>query len=1321
MNTVSIKEIKSAVISIMALWLIFPVSGQERPFLQADSLYAAGIEAYGQKEYEAAISLFLKCDSLNSASERPEPYCSGNAATWAGSSYYKMGNVQKAKELDNLYYRLAPVDRRLTVKSDSLSHLAMQFAKNEDWHNALMCMEQCAETEKSILGDNHYCYARTLSEIANLHYRAQQYPSAMEYGRHALHIQQQTLGESHPDYAYSLYTLANCYAALGDYNKAIELGTQALNIRKRISGENHPDYATALGDLAGYYYYSGDYAQAVEAGTQASKIIKETLGEKHPSYTTSLNNLASYWLYSGDYAQAIEAGTQASKIIKETLGERHPSYASALNNLASYYSSTGDYDKAVELATQALNIRKQTLGEKHPFYAISLNDLANYYSSLGEYNQAIEAGTQASKIIKEALGEDHPFYATSLGNLANSYSSSGDYNKAVEMGTQASGIIKETLGEKHPSYATALNNLASYYSSLGDYNKAIEMGTKALDIQRQTLGERHPDHATTLNNLASYYSSLGDYNKAIEMGTKALDIQRQTLGERHPSYATTSGNLARCYSSLGDYDKAVEMATQALNTIKEALGEKHPSYATASGNLARYYSFLDDYNRAIEMETQALNIRKQTLGEKHPSYAASLGNLANYYSSLGDCDKAVELGTQASSIIKETLGGKHPSYAITLNNLANYYSSLGNYDKAIELETQAVDIIKEVLGRPHPDYATALGYLAGYYSKLDDSGKTIEYLSDCIAIKCRNIVRNFRNLGAMQRNKYWDMNRIAFNIASLYCLKAPDNALLYGTTYNSELFSKGILLSSEIEFDKVIKESGDTVLLRQFEELRMTQRQLDSYYKQPIAERKSEEVKRLENQADLLEHALIKGCKEYGDFTRRLNIRWPDVQAALGERDVAIEFAVPESDTLKRHIALVLRKGWDAPKYVYIGSANDFAPYWSQGDALYTSQELSDMIWSRILETAQVQDGDNIYFSPDGIFYQIAIEYLPTDDGRIMAEKYNIERLSSTKELCFREQSSKESSAVLYGGLKYDLDSEVIAAESRKYTRSSELRGDDFFQRFIADKNADSLARNTITYLPGTLAEVENISSTLKDNGIKYQTFTAENGNEESFKALSGRTPQIIHIATHGFYLPPTEAELLSKQRQVTFLAMGDEQKANIIDYSMSRTGLLFAGAQTAWSGKPVPENVDDGILTAKEISQLDLRNVDLAVLSACQTALGEITSDGVAGLQRGFKKAGVQTLVMSLWPVNDQATRIMMTAFYENLISGQSKRDAFNHAMLSLRNYETEVEIEIDDTDQQMIYDETADDYIYPKKIIREKLKPYTNPKYWAAFVMLD
>jgi CHAT domain-containing protein len=180
---------------------------------------------------------------------------------------------------------------------------------------------------------------------------------------------------------------------------------------------------------------------------------------------------------------------------------------------------------------------------------------------------------------------------------------------------------------------------------------------------------------------------------------------------------------------------------------------------------------------------------------------------------------------------------------------------------------------------------------------------------------------------------------------------------------------------------------------------------------------------------------------------------------------------------------------------------------------------------------------------------------------------------------------------------------------------------------------------------------------------------------------LSGKRYGIIHLATHGFFFDNEKAK---DNVFINNIMMNDDRSA--VDMSMKRSGLAFAGANNAWSGKQIQSNIDDGILLAEEIPNIDLRGCDLLVLSACQTGLGDVTSEGVFGLQRGFKQAGVKTIVMSLWNVKDVASLKFMTLFYNNLVNGQSKRQAFLNAQKSLRNS-----------------------------------KEFNDPKDWAAFIMLD
>ena len=856
----------------------------------------------------------------------------------------------------------------------------------------------------------------------------------------------------------------------------------------------------------------------------------------------------------------------------------------------------------------------------------------------GNYESAINWLTKAAEYAKENLGE----YVISLIKLADCYFNLGNYATAIELNKQALEILKTILGESYPINAKLLYNLALSYTYLGDYATALELNKQTLDIEKATIGESHPDYATTLNNLANCYHNLSDYTTAIELHNQALEIRKTILGESHPDYAASLNNLANCYSELGDYTTALELNKQVLEIEKAAIGESHPDYAASLNNLALNYTYLGDYTAAIELNKQVLEIRKNVLGEFHPSYATSLINSALVCGYLGDYTTAIELNKRALKIQKNVLGGSHPDYAMSLNNLARCYFDAQQFNNITPI------------------------WVLGYKTRK------------------AHTLSQFRELTSIQRQMYWNTNILSNIVISnnLYTKVLSNDKQSMGLSYNSLLFSKGVILASDIEFDKVIRESGDTVLLEKFEELRTTRAILNTYYNKPIAERPEGEVERLEARAEVLEKDLLAGSKEYADFTRRLEIEWQDVQVALGDKDVAIEILAADEhideDTSPYYAVLVLRKGWDAPKFVELCGAEELQAYFDSENGLAmmyreaNSRKLYDLIWGKLAE--HINEGDNVYFSPGGLLHQVNVELLQDADGRLANEKYNLHRVSSTRELCFEKPKIAHSEAVLYGGLMYDMDSTAMVAQSRAVRPEEEhyaMRG----------LQLDSL-RGKLNYLSASKTEVEKISKQMNQHGIKTTLYVEQDGNEESFKALSGKKTPIIHLATHGFFFKNEEAKV-----KPFFRMMSMDQERPRPDNSLRRSGLAFAGAQKAWDGEEIPKGIDDGVMLAQEIASMDLAGTDLVVLSACETGLGEINSEGVFGLQRAFKKAGVQTLIMSLWKVHDEATALFMQTFYENLFSGKSKRDSFAAAQMALREHRD-----------------------YGK-----------DPYYWAAFVMLD
>lgn len=298
--------------------------------------------------------------------------------------------------------------------------------------------------------------------------------------------------------------------------------------------------------------------------------------------------------------------------------------------------------------------------------------------------------------------------------------------------------------------------------------------------------------------------------------------------------------------------------------------------------------------------------------------------------------------------------------------------------------------------------------------------------------------------------------------------------------------------------------------------------------------------------------------------------------------------------------------------------------------------------------------------------------------------------------------------AVLYGGLKYDADTTALVVENKKYT---DIPRDLNIQHTFYP---DSLnLRDGAKYLPATKIEAEQIKQALENTRLQPALYMDLRGTEESFKALSGKNISMLHIATHGFYWTETEAR---QTKDLDFLMMGDNNQSRYVeDKALTRSGLLLSGANIALKGNPLPEGLEDGILTAKELAGLDLRGLDLVVLSACQTGLGEITGDGVFGLQRGFKKAGANTLLMSLWKVDDNATQLLMTQFYKNLLAGKSKFESLREAQKYVRDYEVEIETTPDKRWQsEARQKEKQSKKPMPKEF--KKIKKYKDPFYWAS-----
>ena len=960
----------------------------------------------------------------------------------------------------------------------------------------------------------------------------------------------------------------------------------------------------------------------------------------------------------------------------DTIALQHK--ADSLYKIVEQKYSVGDYKGAVDLLIEAEPIDEVLSSVE--YHAEYITNVGTVYFYIGDKQNAINYYIKASDFIKKSLGDTNINYAQSLSNVGLLYSTIGEYPDARSFFAKASEIYNKINATESADYASLLTNIGNLNYYLGNYANAIDYYTQSLKIKKKTIGDNHPDYATSLNNIGLVFTKMGNYYNALKYYQQSAKIWKDNYGEDNRDFLTAISNIADLYANIGDYQKSLKYNLQVLEIRKKVLGEEHLDYTRTLINIGEVYFNLGDFDNALKYNQQALETIKRNFGETHLYYAESLNSIGVIYSDEGDYQTALKYYTQAMEIKKNMQGSQSPGYAESANNVGLAYLHLGNNDTAMKYFNEALEIYENTLGKQHNDYALTLNNIGYSYYKMNNAGKAVVFNDQALTICKNNLVRNFSFMTARERESYWNTNKLVFNNGLFYSFNTDKDTLADKDAYNIELIQKGLLLASEISLTNIIMESGDDALIAEYNDFRRMNQELNSELEKTISER-TINCDSLAVVIQMKERRIIERSKEFGDATNFININWKDVQKSLKANDVAIEFSTHGNapDTIK-YAAIVLTKDMDAPVCVTLFNQFEMqklqrgiAPaktetstdeenrgattVASKRQGIYESTGLYNLLWKPLEK--YFPENPRIYFAPSGMLHQIAVEYAPIDHEKTISDKYEIYRVSSTRYIAMDYMPTPMKNTVLYGGIYYDSDTTIMKQESDKYsTRSATYTS-------FADLNRNE-DRGGLSYLPGTKTEVEDIFGKLKRKKVKTTLYEGSQANEESFKALSGNEISTLHIATHGFFLPTDEK------------ISGDQ--------SLIQSGLLLSGANYAWQNQPLPEGVEDGILTAKEISFMDLRKTDLVVLSACQTALGEITGEGVFGLQRGFKKAGVRTIIMSLWPVDDNATLLMMTEFYANLTKGMTKREAFLAAQNKVK---TTVGFE--------------------------------NPRYWAAFIMLD
>jgi CHAT domain-containing protein/tetratricopeptide (TPR) repeat protein len=1191
-------------------------------------------------------------------------------------------------------------------------------------------LRRALEIRRVALGEQHPAYAESLNNLANLYSETGNSAAAMPLLRQVVEIKRTAHGDSHPDYAASVKKLAELYKACGDNTAAEHLYRQAIEICRTTSGEGHPDYADSLSNLAELYMAMGDYRAAEPLYRQAVEIEGVALGEDHPGYAASLQNLAILCQEMGDYAAAKPLYRRAIEIWRMALGEGHPAYAAGLNSLAILNQATGDYEAAESLYRQAMEIHRAALGESHPAYANSLDNLANLYRARGEYRSSEPLVRQAMGIRRAALGKNHPDYAASLNNLAQLYEAMGDYPAAESFQLKATEILRAALGERHPRYATCLNNLAGRYADRGDYAAAEPLYREAAEIRRAALSADHPDYVASVDSLATLYRETGNYAAAEPLYRQVMEVRRAALGESHPAYASSLDNLAVLYCLTGDYASAEPLCRQAVEIERVAIGDGHPDYAASLDLLAALYRETGNYSAAEPLCRQAMEILRAALGGRHPRYATSLNNLAGLYWQMGDYTAAVPLVRQAMEITRAALGEGHAQYAASLNNLAKLHHANGDYAAAVPLYGEATEIRRAALGEGHPDYAQSLRNLALLSAATDREGDALDLMQQAATIDDRIIGQIFSIGSEQQRSRF--LSKIQGNTDVFLSLVLDHRHQSSGAIVAAlDLVLRRKALGAEGQATQ-----RDAVRGGRYPQFQPRLRELQSLRSKIVqktlagpgpegAEAHHRQLADWTGRRDELERDLARQIPE---MDLQLKLRAADRRAValnLAEGVALVEFvrfqvydfravrARSESEWKPaRYVAFVLRAGNpDEPHMVDLGEAgpidrliaNFHAGVLGETEgfarrdmakprAVYSHMPLDEAgnaLRAAVFDPLVPAFGEShqLFLAPDGALAYLPFEVLPSGEGARLIDDYRLSYLSCGRDvLRFAAESSGIPDAPL---VMADPDFDLEAAAAPALAVGAPKKPMAGFWSWLSGRKAAAapkaapavataprapgrFSRDLVPQafhfgrLPATRAEGEAVGRFM---GVRPQLDAA--ALEGRLKS-SCRPPRILHLATHGFFLPNQPFEP-ARDRHGLMGDVGGEFgrfRGRLPENPMLRSGLALAGANTWLKGGTPPELAEDGLLTAEDVSGLDLLSTELVVLSACETGLGQIhVGEGVFGLRRAFVLAGAKTLVMSLWKVPDEQTQELMVDFYRRLMSGEGRAEALRAAQLGIRS----------------------------------------------------
>lgn len=1028
----------------------------------------------------------------------------------------------------------------------------------------------------------------------------------------------------------------------------------------------------------------------------------------------SLDSQAADLFARGEYAQAEPPLQRAAELRERKLGAEHADTARALNRLAVVQLARGDNIPAMANATRALEARDQLLARAGSAdtpagaaaaldVAESQSTIAAIYQSSGALTEAMGAARRALELRTLHLGRDHLCVAESENNLGELCHVRGDFGQATGLLQHALQVRRARLPAQHRDVAQSMGALASLYRTIGLYSRARDLSLQALAARRQ-LGPDHPDVAESLDDLGTLERITGDYVAAERDLRRALEIRQKRLA-RSLEEADSAGALAALYQALGDHRQAEPLYQRALSIRRERLPGDHPDIAESLNDLGGLFFAVGDRSRAESFYQQALDIRSRKLGADHPAVAASRSSLGDVYLAMGDPVRARRSYEAALAIRKARFGEDHPEAADSIERLAILDQRGGNLERAETGLRKALEIRKSRLGPQSLDVAATLQHLAALRVARGAPGDALPLIASALGISEQLL----RGVG---------MHASESRMEAMLGMLRTEEELVYSLLREPAiageaaplgmavvLLRKGRSVDEAAAASRAMYHGLDEADQGRLDRLRTLRSQI-AYRQLGGGAADPKETAALVSEADRLEEDLVRRSAR---LRARERLPGPTeivarVAAAVPEGGALVEVIAfrpvrfgarlgePRREPL-RYMALVMARS-GRPRAVDLGPGDAIdadvrallaaitAPAASDAksgaEALAATRASAQRLYGRVMAPLEPLLGGrrDLYLSLDGQLH--LAPWAALHDGRSwLLDTHSLLYLTSGRDLLRGAERATPSATVAV------LAQPVFASDGSPPTATaSDAEAGARGLEIVADEQAGKSGRSEpggqaakaaasagglrLRSMPdpllGTRQEAEAIRALLPSARVLL-------GRDATKPALLDvKAPGVLHVATHGLFLAPGPAATSAGERGIEWLDDTGGAQRPSEDNPLLASMLLLAGV--AAPGDGVVQLQPGGLATALEMAGMNLWGTQLVVLSACETGRGDVRrlGQGVYGLRRALVVAGAETVVTSLWKVDDAATRDLMARYYERLLAGRGRGEAMREAAQAVR-----------------------------------------------------